>query len=78
MAAAVKPSQLLKFIDAIQRLGLTYHFEGEIEEAIQQIYCSFHDSNDMDGDDLYNIALQFRLLRQQGYNISCGKRPYMD
>ena len=72
-AAASSPSQLLNFIDVVQRLGVAYHFEGEIEEALQQIYGSFHDGSDMDGD-LYNIALRFRPLRQQGYNISCGKR----
>ena len=73
MAAAASPSQLLNFIDAVQRLGVAYRFEGEIEEALQQIYDStFHNADDMDGD-LYNIALRFRLLRQQGYNISCGK-----
>ncbi|CBI31269.3 unnamed protein product, partial [Vitis vinifera] len=38
---------------------------------IQHIYDRFHDADDTD-DNLYNIALQFRLLRQQGYNISCG------
>ncbi|KAL6311326.1 hypothetical protein AAG906_025531 [Vitis piasezkii] len=57
-AAVANPSQLLNFIDAVQRLGVAYHFD-------------FHDCNDMDGD-LYNIALGFRLLRQQGYSISCG------
>ena len=73
MAAAASPSQLLNFIDAVQRLGVAYRFEGEIEEVLQQIYDStFHNADDMDGD-LYNIALRFRLLRQQGYNISCGK-----
>ena len=72
--AASSPSQLLNFIDAVQRLGVAYHFEGEIEEALQQIYGTFHDGNDMDGD-LYNIALRFQLLRQQGYNISCGEKP---
>ena len=73
MAAADNPSQLLNFIDAVQRLGVAYHFEQEIEEALQHIYNSFHDLNDIDGD-LYNVALGFRLLRQQGYSISCGKR----
>ena len=72
-AAVANPSQLLNFIDAVQRLGVAYHFEQEIEEALQHICNSFHDCNDMDGD-LYNIALGFRLLRQQGYNISCGKK----
>ena len=47
-AAAVSPSQLL---NAVQRLGVAYHFEGEIEEALQHIYESFHDVNDMDGDE---------------------------
>ncbi|RVW68199.1 Valencene synthase [Vitis vinifera] len=70
-AAVANPSQLLNFIDAVQRLGVAYHFEQEIEEALQHICNSFHDCNDMDGD-LYNIALGFRLLRQQGYSISCG------
>ncbi|KAL6318348.1 hypothetical protein AAG906_039440 [Vitis piasezkii] len=71
MAAAGNPSQLLNFIDAVQRLGVAYHFEREIEESLQHIYDRFHDADDTD-DDLYNIALRFRLLRQQGYNISCG------
>ena len=53
MAAAVaSPSQLLNFIDAaMQRLGVAYHSEGEIEEALQHIYDSFQDVNDMDGDE---------------------------
>ncbi|KAL6315912.1 hypothetical protein AAG906_013260 [Vitis piasezkii] len=70
-ATVANPSQLLNFIDAVQRLGVAYHFEQEIEEVLQHICNSFHDCNDMDGD-LYNIALGFRLLRQQGYSISCG------
>ncbi|KAL6318343.1 hypothetical protein AAG906_039435 [Vitis piasezkii] len=69
--AAGNPSQLLNFIDAVQRLGVAYHFEREIEESLQHIYDRFHDADDTN-DDLYNIALRFRLLRQQGYNISCG------
>ncbi|RVW82864.1 Valencene synthase [Vitis vinifera] len=70
-AAVANPSQLLNFFDAVQRLGVVYHFEQELEEALQHICNSFHDCNDMDGD-FYNIALGFRLLRQQGYSISCG------
>ncbi|KAJ9676225.1 hypothetical protein PVL29_024963 [Vitis rotundifolia] len=69
-AATANPSKLLNFIDAVQRLGVAYHFEQEMEEALQHIYNSFHDLNDIDGD-LYNVALGFRLLKQQGYNISC-------
>ena len=76
-SAAASPS-LLNFIDAVQRLGVAYHFEEEIEEALQNIYASFHEANDMDADDLYDIALRFRHPRQQGYNISCGKIVIID
>ncbi|CBI31315.3 unnamed protein product, partial [Vitis vinifera] len=70
MVAAGKPSQHLNFIDAVQRLGMAYHFEEEIEEAIGHIYDNYHHSDDK-YDDLCNVSLRFRLLRQQGYNISC-------
>ncbi|KAJ4968224.1 hypothetical protein NE237_014925 [Protea cynaroides] len=58
----------LKLIDSLQRLGVGYHFEGELEEMLEQIHdapCGF------DGNDLYTVALWFRLLRQQGYNVPC-------
>jgi (-)-germacrene D synthase len=68
-----KPSQKLNLIDVIQRLGVSYHFENEIEENLQQLHISLHDRDDQkNDDDLYNVALQFRLFRQQGYYISCG------
>ncbi len=69
-----KPSQKLNLIDVIQRLGVSYHFENEIEETLQQLHLALHDHDDQkNDDDLYTIALQFRLLRKQGYYISCGK-----
>ncbi|KAL6205614.1 hypothetical protein ACLB2K_022871 [Fragaria x ananassa] len=61
-------SHQLKFIDDIQRLGVSYHFETELAEALENIHSRLHD-----GDlDLYNDTLRFRLLRQHGYNISSG------
>ncbi|KAL3570701.1 hypothetical protein D5086_027950 [Populus alba] len=65
---ASNSSQKLDLIDAIQRLGVAYHFETEIEEALKHIY---NNRIDMEDDDLYNTALGFRLLRQHGYNVSC-------
>ncbi|KAG7980231.1 hypothetical protein I3843_05G171300 [Carya illinoinensis] len=67
MAPVDNISQKLELIDAIQRLGVSYHFESEIDDIIQQI----HNNDDNTGDshdDLYTISLRFRLLRQQGYN----------
>jgi hypothetical protein len=74
LAAASNSSQQLDLIDSIQRLGVAYHFETEIEEALQHIY---NNRIDMKDDDLYNTALGFRLLRQHGYNVSCGNYKYM-
>lgn len=70
-----KPSQKLNLIDAIQRLGVAYHFETEIEAELQHMYETYqqHDHKFADHDDLYTMALSFRLLRQEGYPISCGK-----
>ncbi|KAH0460644.1 hypothetical protein IEQ34_011307 [Dendrobium chrysotoxum] len=62
---AIDPLQSLELIDSIQRLGVAYHFEKEIDD----IFCRVHKIN-IDDDDLYAIALHFRLLRQQRYHIT--------
>ncbi|XP_019072461.1 (-)-germacrene D synthase [Vitis vinifera] len=67
-ATAGKSSQLLNFIDSIQRLGLAYHFEREIEDALKVMYETYNLVDD-DNDDLASAALRFRLLRQEGYHI---------
>ncbi|KAF5450587.1 hypothetical protein F2P56_030922 [Juglans regia] len=59
-------SQKLELIDAIQRLGVSYQFESEIDNILQQIHNNDDDTGDF--DDLYTVSLRFRLLRQQGYN----------
>jgi (+)-delta-cadinene synthase len=67
MAPGEKSSQKLNFINTIQRLGVSYHFEKEI---LQQLHKTLHDYED--DDDLYTVALRFWLLRHHGYYISCG------
>ncbi|XP_058220677.1 (-)-germacrene D synthase-like [Rhododendron vialii] len=67
-ASADKPSQKLSLIDAIQRLGVGYHFETEIETKLLDIYETYHEmAND---EDLYTVAQSFRVLRQQGHPVS--------
>ncbi|CAJ1978685.1 unnamed protein product [Sphenostylis stenocarpa] len=65
-------SSKLNFIDTVQRLGVSYHFEQEIEEALLQIYNVSTKNNDIItcDDDLHQVALLFRLLRQNGYRVS--------
>ncbi|CAI9756927.1 unnamed protein product [Fraxinus pennsylvanica] len=61
----------LDLIDAIQRLGVGYHFEKEIENSLKYIYETYHESHNKQNNDLRTVALRFRLLRQQGYYVSC-------
>ncbi|XP_031256311.1 valencene synthase-like [Pistacia vera] len=69
--------ELSTLIDALQRLGVAYHFEYQINQALQSIYNN--NINGSDDDDLYTIALRFRLLRQQGYSVSSDVfKKYVD
>ncbi|KAH7544271.1 hypothetical protein JRO89_XS15G0138700 [Xanthoceras sorbifolium] len=56
-------SQKLCLIDDVQRLGVAYHFTKEIEDELQKLYN--------DDNNLYTVALRFRLLRQEGYYVPC-------
>ncbi|XP_050369625.1 (-)-germacrene D synthase-like [Argentina anserina] len=58
----------LELIDDIERLGVSYHFEYEIDQTMQQIHDNVNGYCD---GDLHTCALRFRLLRQHGYNVSC-------
>ncbi|KAL0928450.1 hypothetical protein M5K25_000332 [Dendrobium thyrsiflorum] len=59
--------QSLELIDSLQRLGVGYHFEEEIDKRLREI----HDHNGkIEGNDLQAVALKFRLLRQHGYNVT--------
>ncbi|XP_022734497.1 probable terpene synthase 2 [Durio zibethinus] len=66
-----KPSQKLYLIDTVQRLGVAYHFEKEIEVALQNIYHVDCNNIEGDDDDLYTISVRFRLLREHGFNVHC-------
>ncbi|KAK6775234.1 hypothetical protein RDI58_026235 [Solanum bulbocastanum] len=60
----------LNFIDVIEHLGIAYHFEKEINDILNRIYNEDSKFEGGEYNDLCICALQFRLLRQHGYNIS--------
>ncbi|KAF5182448.1 (-)-germacrene D synthase [Thalictrum thalictroides] len=75
--ASNDPVQELDLIDQIQRLGVAYHFEPEIEGALRRLYNDdidqLLDSNIIDSissEHLHAVSLRFRLLRQAGYYVS--------
>ncbi|KAK9133647.1 hypothetical protein Scep_013175 [Stephania cephalantha] len=71
--AQTRPSEQLLLIDAIQRLSISFHFEAEIEEAMKQMYDHEIILSILHNNNLHDVALCFRLLRQQGYDVSSGK-----
>ncbi|CAL5356724.1 unnamed protein product [Camellia sinensis] len=65
LAEVVDPLGGLEMIDDLQTLGVFYHFEDEIKRVLDNI----RNDDKWNNKDLHSTALQFRLLRQHGYNI---------
>jgi len=59
------PSENLEMIDVIQSLGIDLHFRQEIEQTLHMIYKEGLQFN----GDLHEVALRFRLLRQEGHYV---------
>ncbi|KAL7113439.1 hypothetical protein ACP275_04G060500 [Erythranthe tilingii] len=59
----------LVLIDTLEHLGLSYHFDQEIESLLQQIFVNFHQDS-QEEYDLFTTALGFRLLRQHRHRAS--------
>ncbi|XP_042030164.1 (-)-5-epieremophilene synthase STPS3-like [Salvia splendens] len=70
LAPETKMIDTMNLINTIERLGVSYHFEDEIEEKLQQYFHLNTNYHDDEAYDLYTVALHFRLFRQHGYPIS--------
>ncbi|CAI0550275.1 unnamed protein product [Linum tenue] len=62
---------ILELIDDIQRLGLAHRFESGIKKALDNLAFIIDGCNTMSSNmSLHEVALCFRLLRQNGYFVS--------
>ncbi|KAL0335050.1 UNVERIFIED_CONTAM: (-)-alpha-terpineol synthase [Sesamum radiatum] len=65
--------ELLELIDDLQRLGMSYHFEDEINQMLGCLYEQKYawGTNNSEGKErnLHSTSLAFRLLRQHGFSV---------
>lgn len=65
------PFAKVHLIDSICRLGVNYHFQHEIDEALLHFHENCVENGDLIiEDNLHTISVLFRLLRQQGFRVS--------
>jgi hypothetical protein len=71
-----KPMEKVHLIDSICRLGLSYHFEHEIEEILQHFHNNYVENGELTiEDNICSLAVLFRLLRQHGFHVLPGIIP---
>ncbi|CAA3028841.1 vetispiradiene synthase 2-like [Olea europaea subsp. europaea] len=63
--------ETMNLIETLERLGISYHFEDEIEELLEHFF-NLNSNYADEAYDLYTVALHFRLFRQHGYRVSCS------
>uniref|UniRef100_A0A8N4EVA7 (-)-alpha-terpineol synthase-like n=1 Tax=Elaeis guineensis var. tenera TaxID=51953 RepID=A0A8N4EVA7_ELAGV len=60
----------LELIDALQQLGIEYHFNKEIKDILATTFASLEKISMMLSKNLYATALLFRILREHGFYVS--------
>ncbi|OEL13008.1 (S)-beta-bisabolene synthase [Dichanthelium oligosanthes] len=58
----------MNLVDVVQRLGIDHHFEEQIATTLASIH-----SAEFNCSSLHEVALRFRLLRQQGFWVSADE-----
>ncbi|WCJ35036.1 Terpene synthase 5 [Euphorbia peplus] len=61
----------VEFIDLLCRLGVSYHFDTEIDQQLDLIFTRLPSLIEQNDYDLHQTALAFRILRQHGFKMSC-------
>ncbi|KAG9454308.1 hypothetical protein H6P81_007212 [Aristolochia fimbriata] len=64
------PASSLQLIDTLERLGIDYHFQEEIDGILQENCVEYYTNGTDRHEDIFFTSLRFRLLRQHGFNVS--------
>ncbi|KAB5512022.1 hypothetical protein DKX38_029050 [Salix brachista] len=67
------PVENIEFINLLCRLGVSYHFDSEIENNLTEIFDDLPTLLEKHDYDLYTLSLLFRVLRQHGFKMPCGE-----
>ncbi|XP_010421205.1 PREDICTED: alpha-humulene/(-)-(E)-beta-caryophyllene synthase-like [Camelina sativa] len=72
MSSKANPIEHIKYIDALCRLGVSYHFERDIVEQLDKLFdCpDFNQMIRQDECDLYTVGILFQVFRQFGFKLS--------
>ncbi|KAE9453546.1 hypothetical protein C3L33_14526, partial [Rhododendron williamsianum] len=72
LIAVGEPAEKMVLIDKLERLGVSYLFDKEIEELLEHMFSNFEEYSRVFEDNLFMVSLHFRLFRQHGYSLSSG------
>lgn len=74
MISLLSDLKKIEFIDVLQKLGLSHHFVLEIQNVLQHVYTQNYEEGRLKAKsyDLHTIALQFRIFRHHGFDVSSG------
>lgn len=73
LIAVGEPAEKMVLIDKLERLGVSYLFDKEIEELLEHMFSNFEEYSRVFEDNLFMVSLHFRVFRQHGYSLSSGK-----
>ncbi|KAI9376903.1 hypothetical protein POPTR_019G023004v4 [Populus trichocarpa] len=70
-ASKKDPVEHIEFVNQLCRLGVSYHFDDEIENSLKEIFDDLPNLLEKHDFDLSTVSLLFRVFRQHGFKMPC-------
>ncbi|XVF70405.1 hypothetical protein PTKIN_Ptkin11bG0158900 [Pterospermum kingtungense] len=71
LTSTVDPIENIYMINSLISLGVSYHFEIEIDKQLDHLFTTLPQFIDNKDYDLYTVGVIFQVFRSHGYKISC-------